>query len=209
MRVDAYQNRVRILDAASQLLVEHGPDVPLDQIAARAGVSIATLYRRFEDRAALLRATVVEQSAITVDSIDTVVRRVEAGMDRHHWTTAMHDLVVEARSRLGPILAVVTSGLLPFDDDGFARSRRRIDKAFGQLVDAAQAHGLVRADTDHREFSVLLLHALQPVPRLPAEHNHALTSRVVHVVLAGLHPDAAGEPLPGPPFHHPDSPPCA
>ena len=56
MRADASRNRARILDAARDCFVEQGADVPLETIAARAGVGIATLYRRFPDRQALQQA---------------------------------------------------------------------------------------------------------------------------------------------------------
>ncbi|MFF5125923.1 helix-turn-helix domain-containing protein [Streptomyces syringium] len=60
MRTDARHNRVRILLAARQLCVHEGPDVPLEEIASRAGVGIAMLYRRFPSRAALIRAVAVD-----------------------------------------------------------------------------------------------------------------------------------------------------
>src|SRR4051812_50104288 len=49
------RNEARILDAASQLL-GHTPEASLGDIAAAAGVSRSTLYRRFPSRAELLAA---------------------------------------------------------------------------------------------------------------------------------------------------------
>ena len=54
-RADAIRNEARILDAASQLL-GHTPEASLGDIAAAAGVSRSTLYRRFPSRADLLAA---------------------------------------------------------------------------------------------------------------------------------------------------------
>ena len=51
LRADARRNRRQVLAAAAQVFVEQGADAPLDDIARRAGVGIATLYRRFPDRA--------------------------------------------------------------------------------------------------------------------------------------------------------------
>jgi AcrR family transcriptional regulator len=56
LRADAERNRQRILAAAAELFAERGLDVPLEDIAARAGVGIGTLYRRFPERDALLDA---------------------------------------------------------------------------------------------------------------------------------------------------------
>jgi AcrR family transcriptional regulator len=56
VRVDAVRNRERLLKAAREVFVEQGVDVPLEDIVKRVGVGIATLYRRFPDRVALMRA---------------------------------------------------------------------------------------------------------------------------------------------------------
>jgi AcrR family transcriptional regulator len=56
LRADAERNRKRILAAASELFAEYGLDVAIDDIAARAGVGIGTVYRRFPDRDALIDA---------------------------------------------------------------------------------------------------------------------------------------------------------
>ncbi|MGW0901851.1 TetR/AcrR family transcriptional regulator, partial [Streptomyces goshikiensis] len=58
-RADAVRNRERILVAAREMLVETGVEAPLDEIARRAGVGNATLYRHFPDRAALVHHVVL------------------------------------------------------------------------------------------------------------------------------------------------------
>src|SRR5881227_1235599 len=60
LRADARRNREQLMAAARDVFVEQRPDAPLDEIARRAGVGIATLYRRFPDRAALLRAVALD-----------------------------------------------------------------------------------------------------------------------------------------------------
>lgn len=66
-RADALRNRERIVAAAREILVESGPDVPLDEIARRAGVGNATLYRHFPDRSALILEVVHSVMARTAD----------------------------------------------------------------------------------------------------------------------------------------------
>lgn len=56
LRQDAQRNRELILAAAAAEFREHGLDAPLEDIARRAGVGIATLYRRFPTRDALIEA---------------------------------------------------------------------------------------------------------------------------------------------------------
>lgn len=56
-RADAARNRRRILDAASRLLAEQGPEaVTMNAVAAAAGMGVGTVYRRFGDVAQLLLA---------------------------------------------------------------------------------------------------------------------------------------------------------
>ena len=59
-RADVRRNRRRLLDAAAQLVLEVGGEPTRDAVAARAGVGIATLYRHFPDRQALLRSVALD-----------------------------------------------------------------------------------------------------------------------------------------------------
>ncbi len=61
-RADAVRNRLAILCAAERLVSEQGADrVTMDEIACAAGVGKGTLFRRFGDRAGLLRALLDER----------------------------------------------------------------------------------------------------------------------------------------------------
>lgn len=56
MRADARRNRELILGAARSAFAEQGIDVPMDEIARRAGVGVGTVYRRFPTKDTLLGA---------------------------------------------------------------------------------------------------------------------------------------------------------
>ncbi len=64
MRADARRNRERIIDAAREVFAESGGDAQMDQIAARAGVGVGTVYRHFPTKDTLL-AQMVEQRFAT------------------------------------------------------------------------------------------------------------------------------------------------
>ena len=69
-RADAARNRDRILSAAARLFDERGVDeVSMDAIAAAAGVGKGTLFRRFGDRAGLLRALLDEEETELQESV--------------------------------------------------------------------------------------------------------------------------------------------
>jgi AcrR family transcriptional regulator len=63
MRKDAVHNRERLLEAARRLFADRGLDVPLDEIARAAGVSVGTLYNRFPTRDDLVRAVFEDRVA--------------------------------------------------------------------------------------------------------------------------------------------------
>jgi len=53
-RRDAVRNHHRILEAARAVFGESGADAGMEEIAARAGVGVGTLYRRFASKDALI-----------------------------------------------------------------------------------------------------------------------------------------------------------
>lgn len=55
-RADARRNEQALLDAAAAVFVTSGVDVPVRDIAARAGVGTGTIYRHFPTRADLIVA---------------------------------------------------------------------------------------------------------------------------------------------------------
>ena len=61
LRSDARRNRQRILRAAHETFSERGLDAPVSAIARRAGVGIATVYRRFPTRDAIVAEVFADQ----------------------------------------------------------------------------------------------------------------------------------------------------
>lgn len=56
LRADRQRNRERILEIAAGLVAQHGAELSLEEVARRAGVGSATVYRHFPSRQALLEA---------------------------------------------------------------------------------------------------------------------------------------------------------
>ena len=56
LRADARRNRAKILDAAGEVFAERGAAASTEEVAARAGVAIGTVFRHFPTKQDLLGA---------------------------------------------------------------------------------------------------------------------------------------------------------
>ena len=68
-RADAVANQARVLQAAHQVFAEQGLAAEIKDIADRAGVGVATIYRGFGSKSGLLQAAVEQASAAVSDSL--------------------------------------------------------------------------------------------------------------------------------------------
>src|SRR5215210_4923332 len=70
LRADAERNRERVLSAAREVFAEQGLDASTNEIARRAGVGVATLFRRFPTRDDLVGATFADKMRAYAAAID-------------------------------------------------------------------------------------------------------------------------------------------
>ena len=195
MRADAQRNRERIMAAARDVFVEQGPDAPLDAIAASADVGIATLYRRFPDRQALIRA-------IVIDVLGRSGEEARQALDEE--PEAFQALARYLHRALDLRISAVMPALLdhiPPDDDEIAVIRTRSWGLVQQLVDQAHAAGTLRPDVTFLDVGQLLVRLARPLPGpVPRDLDNQLAHRHLELVLDGLRGDRAESitPLPGP-----------
>lgn len=74
MRADARKNYSHLLAVARDVITEHGADASLRDIARRAKVGLATLYRHFPTRESLLEAllrTTLDDLTRKADELET------------------------------------------------------------------------------------------------------------------------------------------
>jgi hypothetical protein len=67
-RVDARANRGRTLDVAEEVFGKGGESASTEEVARLAGVGIATVFRHFPTKAALLQAVLVCRGSIACAS---------------------------------------------------------------------------------------------------------------------------------------------
>jgi AcrR family transcriptional regulator len=167
LRADAQENRDRVLDAARALFAEHGLDVTMRDIARRADVGPATLYRRFPTRRDLVDAAFADEMrtcrAIVVDACadPDPARGLRDAIER--------TIVLNAGNR-GFVDAMAS---VEHDHEGIARHRVELRRMLAGLVDRARAAGDVRPDLTIDDV-LLLLSAGRGIPgRSPARRAAA------------------------------------
>ena len=75
LRADAERNRERILDAAREVFAEQGLEASTNEVARRAGVGVATLFRRFPTRDDLVGAVFADKMAAYAAAIDEALAK--------------------------------------------------------------------------------------------------------------------------------------
>ena len=149
-RADAVRNRERVVAAAAAVFAERGTDVGVPEIAARAGVGKATVYRSFPTKEHLIAAVV------TVKLAD-LERRVRERLDHPDPWQALEELVDEDAARQcvdRSLSTVLHAGVAA---DLLAAPRASMWHAMGELMDRAKAQGTMREDVDAADLRVLWL----------------------------------------------------
>jgi AcrR family transcriptional regulator len=193
MRADARRNHALLLDAARDVFVERGPDAPLEEIARRAGVGIATLYRRFVDRPTLMHAVVLHALTATADSAERV--RAEHSDPLDALAGYVHAVLDLRTSAVIPTLL----DELDLDEPQLKAARQRSATLSEALVDAAHDAGRLRADATFGDIGLMLVRLSRPLPGpIPPETQSGLAHRHADIFLAGLRADTAAQSLGGP-----------
>jgi AcrR family transcriptional regulator len=142
-RIDARQNRINILRAVRDIVGEKGDDISIREIATTAGVGVATIYRHFDGKAALLdgvsqfRWTQMCKAAEVRDDSLAGIRRVVAVIDRYTKMTTTDDRFIS------------NLGLRPgHDPTGIKPIRDRFDPVFASIWSDGQSRGEIRRGAD-------------------------------------------------------------
>jgi AcrR family transcriptional regulator len=151
LRADAERNRERILGAAQELFTKRGLETPLEDIAQRAGVGIATLYRRFPTRCDLVAA--VFERRISCYS-DVVERGLSDPDPWRGFCAVVTDLCALQASDAG--LKDLVTMRFP-GASGLEGLKVETLKNLEALVARARQHGCLRTDFDLADLTMMLL----------------------------------------------------
>jgi AcrR family transcriptional regulator len=147
-RADARRNYDALLAAAKEVFTEQGEDAPFDDVAKRARLGNATLYRHFPTRRDLLVAVYADEVAALCEHGRTLRADRSPGDALFAWLVAF---VAHVGSKRQLSLTV------PDNDRSelFARWQESMHDTAAALLEAAQHAGAVRPELD--AMDVLLL----------------------------------------------------
>ncbi len=151
LRVDAERNRQRLIAAARDMFAERGLDVPMEDIARRAGVGVATLYRRFPTRAGLIAGAFEAKMAAYADAGAQALAHPDPWAGFCAYIERVCAMQADDRG-----FADVLCMTFPMDRQ-FEAERDRAYASFLQLVRRAQATGGLRADFVPEDLALLLM----------------------------------------------------
>jgi AcrR family transcriptional regulator len=193
LRADAQRNRERIIVAALEVFAERGLDASTAEIAHRAGVGEATLFRRFPTKDDLIMAIVETQMDETIALAEECASAADPGAGVERFLREMVERSVRDRG----VLEAAKDRCIMRPE--LTERRRRVIALMSDLVKRGQAEGAVREDLSATDLGMLISIAAStsefPFPGLRED----LWKRYLQVILDGLRPDGATRLRPGPP----------
>lgn len=191
LRADAERNRARIVAAARQAFAEQGLDVPIEEIARRAGVGVATLYRRYPTRAELVAAAFEAKMAAYADAVERALAEPDPWAGFCGYVERVCGMQAADRGFTDVLTMTFPAA------KGFEAQRARAYHGFVELIGRAKESGRLRADFVPEDLVVLLM-ANAGVIAATADAAPEAWRRLVAYAIQGFRAESAG-PLPPPP----------
>ncbi|MEV0634492.1 TetR/AcrR family transcriptional regulator [Streptomyces sp. NPDC050619] len=185
--IEAHRRAVHdaILNSAVELAAEHGVRaVTMSQIAERAGIGRATLYKYFPDVEAILLAWHNRQITGHLGQLTEIRDRTDGAGDRLEAVLrAFAHISRHSRGHHGSELAAFLHR-----DERVAHAQGQLHDMIRDLLAAGVRTGDFRGDVAPDELATYCLHALTAAAALPSD---AAADRLVTVTLSGLRAGSA------------------
>jgi AcrR family transcriptional regulator len=144
-RADARRNRQLLLEAAASCVAEKGAAVAALDIAEYAGVSVATLYRRFTSKEALIEQVLLD----LLDRLNAVAARSLAEADA--WDGLSSFIV--ALARMNKDNRGLSEALGSHRSDAVAAAQGQLRDAIRDLTSRAVLAGVLRGDVTWQDIA--------------------------------------------------------
>jgi AcrR family transcriptional regulator len=193
LRADAARNRMRILAAASTVFAERGLDASTAEIARRAGVGEATLFRRFPSKNDLVVAILAEHMDAVIATAEECLEEPDPWRAIERFFVAM----VEQQAHDQGALDAIKDACMT--DPALAPRRKRVMDLVGRVLRRAQDAGVVRDDLTGPDIALLTASASAVSGIAFPGLRPDLWRRYLGVILDGIRPEGATKLRPPPP----------
>jgi AcrR family transcriptional regulator len=178
MRKNARVNRERILAAAAAVFGASGELGSTEEVASRAGVGIATVFRHFPTKEALIEATLVQQ----FNRLNEQASLLASGPDPGRAVRQLIVTLVETSStKLTLISLVGESGQLP---PAVQEATSQVQATISGILARAKDQGAVAEDVTVDEFFLLVRGLAQGAATMPA--SPVTLDRAIEIICRGL-----------------------
>lgn len=141
LRADARRNRDALLATACEAFRAGEFDLRMEEIAARAGVGVGTLYRHFETRNALIE----ELYAREVDALCASATDLLSSLSADEALYAFfHQLMQHLMKNCGLFISLMSAG--DSETPRFFESNRKLEETLTTLMNTAAATSKIRSD---------------------------------------------------------------
>lgn len=177
MRADAQRNVDTVVQAARAVFAASGVEVPMRDIAARAGVGMGTIYRHFPQRADLIAAVFRREVDACADAAPHLAEEYAPSEALAMWMERYVDFIGAKRG----LASALHSGAAAFETLP-AYFDQRLEPALKALLDSAVASGEMRGDV--APYDLLRAAASLCMPTSNGDPDHA--KRLVALLVDGL-----------------------
>lgn len=178
-RADAARNRQHIVTVARAAFADDGLELPVREIAQRAGLGAATVYRHFPTRADLVAAALAEHMAVCRADMRAALADPDAWRALSGTIRRFAEHQVRDRKLNEALFGSRTMAAQ------FAGDHRAHAKALDQLVERARGAGAIRAEITVQDVRAALM-AITSLRAIRPEKAASSAPKLVNLLLAGM-----------------------
>ncbi|MEV0346968.1 helix-turn-helix domain-containing protein [Nonomuraea sp. NPDC050680] len=185
-RADATRNREQLLAVATRLFASAEAEPSMRAIANEADVGIATLYRHFPTREALVDAVYRDQVSRLTTGARELLTQLDPPAALRRWMDLFGEWIATKNGMLHTLLAMIESGEI-----AHAHTRTELLRAIDNILAAGRTSAELRTDVPAEDIAAALIGIFTVAS--PPEHE-AMAARLLDLLMDGLRPCACDQP---------------
>jgi AcrR family transcriptional regulator len=186
------RNDARLLDAAREVFTTQGADAPIAAVAERAGLGIASIYRRYGSKDELLQRLCLIAMQQTIDA-------ARAGLDDEDPWQGLRQYIEQCVAHRSGALAPLAGSIAVTPE--MRRTAQRALILTGDLVARAHDAGVLRTDVTALDIALLIETFSRRPPAATGAAEDNIRRRLLAIAIGGLRAWSrpAADALPGQP----------